>query len=237
MSILFTLDISFMFKYRPFKISININDYTKRRKTFNIFDFSDQLISDINAGKISSRYSHDNTITLTDGVTCLNMDCSGFACYYLQKIGQLKALQEIKDFVSQSKHIAPEDIKRIYTKEFAIFFRQAEKNSQYWLRITNPADLMRGDIIAFTSVYIKENHTMIVDKILSCTDNELTIRVFDSTGFPHINDTRKNTTGIGSGNVVLFKNETGRWDAYQQSNSYKPCGYLDFGRLKNIKSR
>lgn len=32
---------------------------------------------------------------------------------------------------------------------------------------------------------------MIVDKILSCTDNELTIRVFDSTGFPHINDTRK----------------------------------------------
>lgn len=52
---------------------------------------------------------------------------------------------------------------------------------------------------------------MIVDKILSCTDNELTIRVFDSTGFPHINDTRKNTTGIGSGNVVLFKNETGRW--------------------------
>ena len=186
MSILFTLDISFLFKYRPFKISINIGDYTKRRKTFNIFDFPDQLISDINAGKISSRYSHDNTITLTDGVTCLNMDCSGFACYYLQKIGQLKALQEIKDFVSQSKHIAPEDIKRIYTKEFAIFFRQAEKNSQYWLRITNPADLMRGDIIAFTSVYIKENHTMIVDKILSWTDNELTIRVFDSTGFPHI---------------------------------------------------
>lgn len=127
MSILFTLDISFLFKYRPFKISININDYTKRRKTFNIFDFPNQLISDINAGKISSRYSHDNTITLTDGVTCLNMDCSGFACYYLQKIGQLKALQEIKDFVSQSKHIAPEDIKRIYTKEFAIFFRQAEK--------------------------------------------------------------------------------------------------------------
>ena len=95
MSILFTLDISFLFKYRPFKISININDYTKRRKTFNIFDFPNQLISDINAGKISSRYSHDNTITLTDGVTCLNMDCSGFACYYLQKIGQLKALQEI----------------------------------------------------------------------------------------------------------------------------------------------
>lgn len=99
----------------------------KGEKTFNIFDFPNQLISDINAGKISSRYSHDNTITLTDGVTCLNMDCSGFACYYLQKIGQLKALQEIKDFVSQSKHIAPEDIKRIYTKEFAIFFRQAEK--------------------------------------------------------------------------------------------------------------
>lgn len=127
MSILFTLDISFLFKYRPFKISININDYTKRRKTFNIFDFPNQLISDINAGKISSRYSHDNTITLTDGVTCLNMDCSGFACYYLQKIGQLKALQEIKDFVSQSKHIAPEDIKRIYTKEFAIFSGRLKK--------------------------------------------------------------------------------------------------------------
>lgn len=55
------------------------------------------------------------------------MDCSGFACYYLQKIGQLKALQEIKDFVSQNKHIAPKDIKRIYTKEFAIFLGRLKK--------------------------------------------------------------------------------------------------------------
>lgn len=191
------------------------------------------MVSDITAGKIRTRYSHENTITLIDGVTCLNMDCSGFVCYYLQKIGKLKALQEIKDFVSKSKNIASEDIKRIYTKEFAVFFRQAEENSQYWRRITNPVDLQKGDIIAFTSVYAKENHTMIVDKIFSRSDDELKVRIFDCTGFPHMNDTRKNTDGIGSGDVILFKNSAGRWDTYQQSKSYKPCGYLDFGRLKS----
>ncbi|MDO5385868.1 MAG: hypothetical protein Q4F75_01190 [Pseudomonadota bacterium] len=161
------------------------------------------------------------------------MDCSSFVCYYLQKAGKLKALQEIKDFVSKSKNIAFEDIKRIYTKEFAVFFRQAEENSQFWRRILNPADLEKGDIIAFTSAYIKENHTMIVDKILSRSDNELKIRIFDCTHFPHMNDTRKSGDGIGSGEIILFKNSTGRWDKYQQSKSYKPCGCLDFGRLKS----
>lgn len=55
------------------------------------------------------------------------MDCSGFVCYYLKKIGQLKALREIQHFVSQDKNIPLEKIKRIYSNEFAVFSDRQKK--------------------------------------------------------------------------------------------------------------
>lgn len=74
---------------------------------------------------------------------------------------------------------------------------------------------------------------MIVNEILNQTDSKIKVSVFDSTGFPHLNDTRKNTTGIGKGNIIIFKNHDGIWNTYQHKyRQYNGC--LDFGRLKNI---
>lgn len=160
------------------------------------------------------------------------MDCSGFACYYLEKIRKLKALKEIKDFVSKNKNIAEADIKRIYTKEFSVFFRQMDSDSKYWQVIVDPIELKKGDIIIFTSENPRENHTMIVNKILEQKENELKVAVFDSTKFPHINDTRiDNNTGIGQGEIVIFKDFGVEWNTFQRKN-YKLNGCLDFGRVK-----
>lgn len=59
---------------------------------------------------------------------------------------------------------------------------------------------------------------MFVDKILNHTDNKWSLRIIDSTRYPHKNDTRKvGETGIGIGEIEITKN--GAEYIYDSKNS------------------
>lgn len=146
---------------------------------------------------------------------------------------KLKALQEIRDFVSKSKNILQEDIKRIYCKEYMMFFKHSQHlEPHYWQIINNPKELYHGDLIVFTSENTKENHCMIVDKVLDVKKEQVRIQVVDCSQFPHSNDTRiNNEKGIGQGEITISHSQNKGWDTYKH-RIYNYSGILNFARAR-----
>lgn len=189
-----------------------------RRITFTDNNFLDNLINDIKENKIKTTYSHDNCIEIINGKTCLKFDCSGFAYYYFQKQHKLKALQEVRNFVARYKNISEKEIKRIYSKEYMLFFKTIEpKELNYWQIISSPGELTHGDLIVYISPNARENHCMLVDHTINVKDDAVVLQVVDSTQFPHKNDTRtKGQKGIGKGEITIFKTN-GKWNCIKHN--------------------
>lgn len=146
---------------------------------------------------------------------------------------KLKALQEIKSFISKTKNISKKDIKRIYCKEYMLFFRHSEVlGPKYWKVINNPKELSNGDLIVFTSQNIKENHCMLVNKMIDKQDNKIIINVVDSSQFPHRNDTRENSQkGIGQGEISIYYSKENGWNSFKYGlHTY--TGILNFARAR-----
>lgn len=143
---------------------------------------------------------------------------------------KLKALQEIKNHVAVTKNISPKDIKRIYCQEYMLFFKHSEP--QYWQIINDPKELCHGDLIVFTSDNIKENHCMLVNKVLDIQTEKIVIQVVDSSQFPHLNDTRHNgKKGIGQGEISIFPSKDNNFNSFKyRLNIYK--GNIDFARAR-----
>ena len=146
-----------------------------------------------------SEYSHDNYIDIVDGKRCLHMDCSGFIHWLLFNMGYKRALVEARDFLRRNNFIK---INRLYCQDFMFIHEHADK-FKYWRFLP---DVVEKCILVV--VFPDGNgHCMFVDKIVSHSDNTLSLRVIDSTRYPHKNDTRRvGETGIGRGEIEITKN-------------------------------
>ena len=132
-------------------------------------------------------------------------DCSGFVYYYFLQIGKWQALEEIKQFVAQTKHIDINQIQKIYAAEYVDFLK-SEQSSRHWQPV-DPLHLQHGDLIVYAmdGKNRSHSHCMLVDQILKSDDESVMLAVVDSTKTPHANDTRSpNQTGIGRGTIILY---------------------------------
>ena len=159
----------------------------------------------------TSEYSHSNYIDKTDGKIFFHMDCSGFVYWCLLQMGYKRALVELRSFLKQNDFIK---INRFFCKDF-VFIHKYKNKLKYWKFIDKPVS---GSIIVV--VFSDGNgHCMFVDTILRNDRDNLTLRIIDSTNYPHKNDTR-NIGGIGIGDIEITKKKN-TW-LYDSGNSSLP---------------
>ncbi len=148
-----------------------------------------------------SEYSHDNHIDIIGGTQFLHMDCSGFIHWLLFNMGYKRALAEARNFLRHNNFIK---INRLYCQDF-MFIHEHSDEFRYWKFLPDAVD---GCILVV--VFPDGNgHCMIIDKIMGRDNNKITLRVIDSTRYPHKDDTRMvGETGIGCGEIEIIKNGT-----------------------------
>lgn len=207
--------------------------HTKNKEVpFTTINFLKDLIKNIQEGKILTEYSHDNKITCVANHVCMNFDCSGFVYYYYTKIGLSEALNEIIRFITDTKKIPRGEIKKIYAAEFHLFAEHIVRNySKHWTRVQNPEQLAHGDLIIYTTTGTRQNHCMLVNRVINVQNRSATLQIVDSTQYPHKNDTRSaSQNGLGMGEITLYKSNT-QWNAYRH-NRYIYKGHITMMRIK-----
>lgn len=158
-----------------------------------------------------SEYNHSNYIDIFDGKCSFHMDCSGFIYWYLLQNGYKRALVELRQFLKDNDFIK---INRFFCKDFA-FIHEHEKEFKYWHFSAQPAP----NCILVIVFPDGNGHCMFVDTILRNDRDNLTLRIIDSTNYPHKNDTR-NSGGIGIGDIEITKKKN-TW-LYDSGNSSLP---------------
>ena len=158
----------------------------------SINDFLQSLF----AGDFKSEYSHANRIEQFEGKQFFQMDCSGFAYWVLFQTGYKRALAEIRQFLKDNNFLK---INRLFCKDFAFMYEHADA-FKYWRFVSDPVENSIL-VVAFPDT---TGHCMFVDKVVRKTKNGFCIRVYDSTRYPHQNDTRKDCdTGLGIGEIKI----------------------------------
>ena len=188
-----------------------------------------EIINNIINGKILSEYNHANIITRYDGHDFFKFDCSGFVAWYIGTNGYLRALAEIKNYLKQTNLLK---INRFYCQDFKHFYKNST-SFNYWKIHKNIMDINHDDVVVI--IYDDGNgHMMIVDKIISKTDNSLELKIIDSTRLLHKNDTRKSgTSGIGYGEIKLTIDDKGV--IYDAQNPTRTPVYIDAYVARPVK--
>jgi hypothetical protein len=163
----------------------------------------------------SSHYSHRTKVDTEEGV--YELDCSGLGCLLLKKAAPV-SLKQLP-------------IEKGYRRARAVSFYSAFTNATElpnapWQRIPRLADAQPGDFIAWRKWTIPPHkttgHVMVVmSKPLQEADGSLRVTVFDSTSSPHAQDSRTNSTGIGTGTVWFLVNQFGQPTAFRSSDKDK----------------
>lgn len=160
-----------------------------------------------------SEYSHSNYIDEVEGKKYFHMDCSGFIYWALFQSGYKRALVELRNFLKQNDFIK---INRFFCKDFA-FIYEHKKDFKYWQFLERPTQ----DCILIVVFPDGNGHCMFVDKIIENKENKISLRIMDSTRYPHKNDTRTNQeTGIGFGEIEIT-NDGNDW-FYDSNNQELP---------------
>lgn len=157
-------------------------------------EFLKQFLS----GNFISEYNHSNHIDNFGDKKYFHMDCSGFIYWCLAKMGYKRALVELRTVLRKCDFIK---INRFFCKDF-VFIHTHKKEFKYWDFINTP---IPGSILVV--VFPDGNgHCMFINKVIKNNKNKLSLRITDSTRYPHKNDTRTNS-GIGSGEIeIIFDN-------------------------------
>lgn len=180
-----------------------------------------------------TRYSHWTSIDEQTGK--YYADCSGLVCFILRAAAP-ESFRSVP--VEMIGH-------RPRAKCFYRIFADSPENSAQngWMRIRSLYDAAPGDFIAWEFPGAKhwENSghvMMILEKPVIEENNTVRVRILDSTGGRHAEDTRKNgETGIGAGIIWFTVDEDGAPVAYQTSEN-KAMRYHDrisIGRPVDIR--
>ncbi len=155
-------------------------------------DFIDKILNQ----KIISEYNHSNYIDSIDGKNSFHMDCSGFVYWCLFQMGYRRALVELRHFLRANDFIK---INRFFCQDFYFVYNNRE-NFKYWHFLLEPVPRCIC-VVVFPD---GAGHCMFVDKVLNNDDENMELRVIDSTRYLHYNDTRgEHDTGIGCGNIKI----------------------------------
>ena len=158
-----------------------------------------------------SEYNHSNYIDEVDGKKIFHMDCSGFVYWCLFQSGYKRALVELRQFLKQNNFIKTN---RFFCKDFT-FIYEHQKEFEYWHFIERPIK----DCILVVVFPDGNGHCMFVDKVIENKGNKISLRIMDSTRYPHKNDTRKGP-GIGFGEIEIT-HDNNDW-FYDSKNSELP---------------
>ncbi|MDR3126192.1 MAG: hypothetical protein LBT92_01000 [Rickettsiales bacterium] len=133
---------------------------------------------------------------------------------HLARAGRLRALAEVRGWLREAGFIK---INRFYCQDCGRLL--ARRGGLRYIKVS-PAPAA-GDVLVV--VFGDGNgHCMVVEDILSRTPEEISLRIADSTRFPHRNDTRaEGQTGIGSGEIRLL-GAGGKYDVYDAQNPGLP---------------
>lgn len=158
-----------------------------------------------------SSYSHTTRIDRERGVC--EIDCSGFVAAVLRAVSPEHV---------QALPLAKAGRKRPLAEDFyAGFVTAAQGRLPGWQAVMHVEQARAGDLIAWWHEEHQKGentgHVMIIAEPPALEQaGRWRIRVFDSTASPHGSDTRpEGTTGLGSGNVWLDVDASGRILGYR----------------------
>jgi hypothetical protein len=160
-----------------------------------------------------THYQHHAHIDPGAGI--YDCDCSEFVGYILEQV----ASANYRLIPKEPNHPRPRAFK------YCDYFRSLPENANGWHPIHKIASIRPGDIIAWRAPDIVKDedtgHVMIVAAPAQPRGPGLfTVRVYDSSVLPHVDDTRGSNkssyrSGVGEGGIVFRVDSSGRPIAFQ----------------------
>jgi hypothetical protein len=175
--------------------------------TENLADAAQRLLSEVR----ETHYQHNRHIDKVAGA--YDMDCSEFVDYLLKRV----APEQFSQIPVEPGHVRP---------RAAMYFQFLKRLRQQpligWQAVYQLGDAQRGDIIAWelhasTQEPGDTGHVVIVaSKPVLKTRDLYAVKVYDSSGVVHDNDSRpEHTSGVGSGVITFRINQSGEPIAFQ----------------------
>ena len=169
----------------------------------------------------SSRYSHKTTVDVEEGV--YELDCSGLARILLLKAAPA-ALKELPVENGQHRPLA--------ISFYNTFTNAARPAKGHWKEVARLAEAGPGDFIAWRKQIQVPGKTtghvvILMSKPVREQDGSFRVKVFDSSSTPHAQDSRMNSTGIGTGTMWFLVDDSGKpaafhWSAKPGKPTYCP---------------
>lgn len=157
--------------------------------------------------RIKTKYSHNNLIYRRGNNFIFSVDCSGLVEFWLKKTN-MPALNEIYEFLYQTRSVEKNEIKRLYSFDFYDYFNFiSDRTDLCWQQIPINDSLRAGDIIAFINPNKKGRfgHVAVVKEQMYRDKNKIVVKVIDSSQIKHIDDVRQSKKmGIGQGIIELY---------------------------------
>jgi hypothetical protein len=160
-----------------------------------------------------TNYQHHSVIDPATGT--YDCDCAEFVGYILQQL----APANYRLIPKEENHVRPRAFK------YYEYFHSLPDRSPGWRPLHKISSLRPGDIIAWRAPDIIKDedtgHVMIVAGRPQPSGRGLvTVRVFDSSGIPHVNDSRGQNkagfrSGVGEGGIVFRIDAEDRPTAFQ----------------------
>lgn len=181
----------------------------------------------------ATNYQHKTEIDEQAGVW--KCDCSGLIGHILRR-----------NFPEAYLHVdgpsLPGRIRPLSANYCETFLAAGQKKNHPWKPITRVQDLRPGDIFAWKKTKIikgkSTGHTFMIASIPKLEENGLySVRVVDSTGALHDNDTRpEGTDGVGTGDMWLSADEEGRFNGFKvnKQRSLSTKHILAAGRIQKV---
>jgi len=178
-------------------------------------------------------YQHHSHIDPTTGT--YDCDCSEFVGFILEKL----APANYRLIPKEPNHIRPRAFK------YCDYFRSLPDDAPGWHPIHKITSVRPGDVIAWRAPDIVRDedtgHVMIAAAPAEPRGAGLfTVRVFDSSMLPHVNDTRGDNkssyrSGVGEGGIVFHVDSSDRPIAFQ----FRPPDHfhddpIAIGRIRTI---